>query len=107
MLDLMSTGYDGSFMNMHAVSAEDALERLEAACLMANLGLGLTEIRRLIASTVNVIAVLHRLPSGSRKVTQIAELRGLENDRHVLQPLVRYNPETDKFETTGVKPSWE
>jgi len=107
LLEMTSVGHEGNLMTMHADSPEDALARLEAMCLMANLGLGLAEIRRLIASTVNVISVLHRLPSGNRKVVQIAELRGLEDDHYVLQPLMRYNPETDKFEMMGVKPSWE
>ncbi len=107
ILEIISVGYDGTFMTMHADHPEDALARLEAMCLMANLGLGLAEIRRLIASTVNVIPVLQRLPNGSRKVTQITEVRGLEDDRYVLQPLMRYNPEADTFEMTGAKPSWE
>ena len=107
ILELISVGYDGSFMTMHAVSPEDALARLEAMCLTANLGLGLTEIRRLIASTLNVILVVHRRPTGARKVMQIAELLGLEDDRYVLQPLYRCNEETDTFALTGVKPSWE
>jgi pilus assembly protein CpaF len=107
ILEIISVGYDGTFMTMHADHPEDALARLEAMCLMANLGLGLAEIRRLIASTVNVIPVLQRLPNGSRKVAQITEVRGLEDDRYVLQPLMRYNPEADTFEMTGAKPSWE
>jgi len=93
-------------MTMHADSPEDALARLEAMCLMANLGLGISEIRRLIASTINVIPVLQRLPNG-RKVVQIAELCGLEDDRYLLQPLMRYNEAADQFEMTGAKPSWE
>ncbi len=106
ILDIISVGHDGAFMTMHADSPEDALARLEAMCLMANLGLGLTEIRRLIASTLHVIPVLQRLPTG-RKVVQISELRGLEDDRYVVQPLMRYNPETDRFEMTGARPGWE
>ncbi len=106
-LQIISVGYDGTFMTMHADNPEDALARLEAMCLMTNLGLGLPEIRRLIASTVNVIPILQRMSNGSRKVTQITEMRGLEDDRYVLQPLMRYNPETDTFEMTGAKPGWE
>jgi len=106
ILEIISLGHDGAFMTMHADSPEDALARLEAMCLMANLGLGISEIRRLIASTINVIPVLQRLPNG-RKVVQIAELCGLEDDRYLLQPLVRYNEAADQFEMTGAKPSWE
>ena len=47
------------------------------------------------------------MPNGSRKVTQVVELLGVENDRYILQPLMRYNMEKDALEKTGVKPSWE
>jgi pilus assembly protein CpaF len=107
MLQIMSRGHDGSLMTLHAVSPEDALARLEAFCLMANLGLGLVEIRALIASTIGLITFQQRLPNRQRKVMQIVEVRGLEHDRYVLQPLVRYNPDTDTFEMTGAKPGWE
>jgi pilus assembly protein CpaF len=107
VLDMIGSGYDGSIMTMHATSPQDALDRMEAMYLMANLGLGLTEIRRNIAANVNVIAYLERLPNGSRKVMDIVELLGLEDDRYVIQPLLRYNVETEKFERSGVKPSWE
>lgn len=106
VLDLMSRGYDGSFLTMHATSPQDALARMEAMYLMANLGLGLTEIRRTIAANVNVITYLERRPNGSRKVMDIVELLGLEDDRYVIQPLMRYDVATEQFELTGVKPSW-
>jgi pilus assembly protein CpaF len=107
ILQVLSMGYDGSFLNMHAISPEDALARMEAYCLTANAGLGLSEIRSLIASTVPVIAFLQRLPSGVRRVKQVVEVCGLEDDRYLLQPLYRYNPETDAFDSMDVKPSWE
>jgi hypothetical protein len=47
------------------------------------------------------------MPAGNRRIIEIAELRGLENDRYVLQPLYHYNPDNDLIESTGVKPSWE
>jgi pilus assembly protein CpaF len=91
-----------------ANSPEDALTRLEAMCLMANLGLGLGEIRALIASALQLIVVQLRLPDGRRRrVMHIVELRGLEDGRYVLQPLFRYDPASDKLEPTGAKPSWE
>ncbi len=105
-LQIMSRGHVG-LMNTHADSVEDALNRLEAMCLMANLGLGLSDIRRTIASALRLIVYQERLPSGKRKITQIVELRGLENDRYVLQPLFRYNPEKERLEATGAKPTWE
>jgi pilus assembly protein CpaF len=73
---------------------------------MANLGLGLNEIRTLIVTALQLITYQERLPSGKRKVTQIVEICGLENGRYVLQPLFRYNPETDSIDPTGAQPSW-
>lgn len=104
-LQIMGRGHIG-LMNTHADSTEDALGRLEAMCLMANLGLGLGEIRRTITSGLRLILYHEKLPEG-RRVTQITELRGLENDRYVLQPLFRYNHEKKLLEATGAKPSWE
>ena len=107
ILDLVNVGHDGSMMTMHANSPEDALARVEAMCLMANLGLGLAEIRAMIASALNLISYQQRLPDGRCRITQITEVLGLENDRYVLQPLMRYNPETDAWQALLAKPSWE
>lgn len=105
-LQLASTGFDGSLMSLHANNAEDALARLEAMCLMANIGLGLGEIRGVIASAVHVLTCQRRLANGARKLTEIVELRGLENDRYTLQPLMRYDEAGGQFEMFG-RPSWE
>ncbi len=107
ILQKMSIGHDGCLTCIHATSAEDALNRLEAYCLMSNLGLGLDEIRNLIASSLNLITVLHYLPDGKRKITDVVEIRGLDKDRYILQPLMRYNPEADKFEKLPVEPGWD
>ncbi|HKZ83764.1 MAG TPA: ATPase, T2SS/T4P/T4SS family [Anaerolineae bacterium] len=106
VLQIMSRGHSG-MTTMHATSVEDALSRLEAMCLMANMGLGLGDIRTLIASAIHVITHQEKMRDGSRRVMQIAELRGVENDRYVLQPLMRYNPDTGKLEATGSLPGWE
>jgi pilus assembly protein CpaF len=107
MLQAFSSGYDGSLANIHATSVKDALNRLESFCLMANLGLGLAEIRQLIASGIQLIIMLERLPDGSRKVIEIAELRGLEDRRYVLQPLMRFNRESQQSDFIAVKPGWQ
>ena len=91
----------------YANSPADALARLEALCLMANLGLGLGEIRALVASAIQLITFQQRLPDGRRKVMQIVELRGLDNERYVLQPLFRYDPAQDKLEPAGARPAWD
>jgi pilus assembly protein CpaF len=106
-LEIFNRGHDGSLATLHASSSENALARLETMCLMANLGLGLPEIRILIASAIQLITYQQLLPNGRRKLTQIVELRGLENGRYVLNPLFRYNPETDTIEASGAKPSWQ
>jgi pilus assembly protein CpaF len=107
VLQAIGNGYDGSLTNIHATSVEDSLNRLESFCLMANLGLGLPEIRLLIAGGIQLIVQQERLPDGSRKIVEIAELRGVENHRYILQPLMRYNKDAQKTEFTGVKPGWE
>jgi pilus assembly protein CpaF len=105
-LNIFNMGHDGGLTLVHANSPEDALSRLETMCLMASWGLGLTEIRTLIASALQLITYQERLPDDSRKLTHMVELCGLENGRYLLQPLFRYNPETKKIESTGSQPSW-
>lgn len=105
-LQLFSTGHAG-ITTMHATNPENALTRLESMCLMANLGLGMEDIKQLIASAVKLITYQERLPNGRRRVTQVTELKGLEDGRYILQPLMRYNHETEKLEATGIKPTWE
>jgi pilus assembly protein CpaF len=104
-LEVLSRGHSG-MATIHANNPEDALARLESLCLMANLGLGLGEIRSLIVSALRVITCQEHLPSGKRRMMQIVELAGLGDDRYVLQPLARYNPETDRLEVTGIQPGW-
>ncbi len=105
-LQVMSVGWN-AIAPIYATSPEDALARLETFCLMANLGLGLSEIRRLIASAVQLITYQQRLPDGSRKFTHFVELEGLDDDLHYkLKPLFRYNPDTDKLERTDLQPKW-
>jgi pilus assembly protein CpaF len=105
-MELFSRGHMG-LTTLHANSPEDALTRLETMCLKANLGLGLGEIRALIASALQLIVYHERLPDGKRRVLQIVELRGVENGRYVLQPLFRYNHDTGHLEAMGVRPGWE
>jgi len=99
-LEILGRGLSG-MMTLHADSAEDALLRLESMCLMSNLGLGLGQIRRLIAAAVRLItyqAVVVQNGRQGRCLTQIVELTGLENDRYILQPLFRYNPDVNALE---------
>jgi pilus assembly protein CpaF len=101
VMQIFSNGYAGITL-IHADSLENALTRLEGMCLMANLGLGLDEIRQTIVSALRLVLYQECLePNRRRKVTKICELRGLENGRYVLQPLARYNLETNSFEIIG------
>ena len=79
---------------------------VEFPVLLQNMGLGLNEIRTLIASALQLITYQELLIDGSRKVTHIVELCGLENGRYLLQPLFRYDPEIRKIESTGNQPGW-
>ncbi len=106
-LQVMSIGYNAITI-IHATSPEDALSRLETFCLMANLGLGLAEIRRLIASAIQLITYQEHMPDGSRKFMQFVELAGLEGDlRYKLKPLFRFNADKRTLEHTGEHPAWE
>jgi pilus assembly protein CpaF len=107
VLQHFGSGYDGSLATIHGKSVQDALARLESYCLMADLGLGLAEIRTLIASGIQLITYQERLADGTRKLTDMVELRGVENQRYVLQPLMRYEGENGRFQFTGMVPTWE
>jgi pilus assembly protein CpaF len=105
-MQIFANGHTG-ITTIHATSTENALTRLEAMCLMANLGLGLDDIRDMITSAIRLVIHQEALtPNGDRKITQISELRGLQNGRYTLQPLMHYNADTDAFEMTGAKPGW-
>jgi len=105
-MEVMSRGHTG-LTTLHANSPEDALARLEGMCLMANLGLGLDEIRVLIAAAIQLITFQRHMPDGSRKMLEVVELRGVENGRFVLERLFRFDPEKGRLASTGIKPSWE
>lgn len=106
LLQIFGTGLSG-MTSIHATSAADALARLEALCLMANLGLGLAEIRAMIVSAFRLIVCQRRFADGSRRLIEITELLGLDEGRYLLQPLMRDNAETRQLERTPAKPGWE
>ncbi len=86
-LQAMNTGHDGSLTTVHANSPHDAIARLETLVLMAGFDLPLRVIRQQIASAVNLIVQQERLRDGSRKVTRITEVQGMEGDNVVLQDI--------------------
>ncbi|RLV56675.1 CpaF family protein [Aeromicrobium phragmitis] len=91
MLQAMNTGHDGSLSTLHANSPRDAMARLETLVLMAGMELPLRAIREQAASAVDVIVHLSRLRDGSRRVTHVTEVLGVENDTVVLQDLFTFD----------------
>ena len=85
MLQAMNTGHDGSLSTVHANSPRDAIARLETLALMAGMDLPLRAVREQIASAVDVIIQVTRMRDGSRKVTHITEVLGMEGDAVTLQ----------------------
>ncbi len=94
MLQAMNTGHDGSLTTVHANTARDALSRLENMVMMAGFDLPSTAIREQVASAVNLIVQQNRLPDGSRKIVQIAEVTGREGATILMQDIF-------VFEQTG------
>ncbi len=95
MLQAMNTGHEGSMTTIHANNPRDALRRIETMVMMAGMDLPLKAIREQIASSINVLVHLDRMQDGTRKVTQITEVQGMEGDTFTLQDIFI-------FEQTGV-----
>jgi len=95
MLQAMNTGHDGSMTTIHANTPRDAVARIETMCLMAGMDLPARAIREQIVSAVNIFVQQSRLKDGTRKVTQITEVTGMEGDVMVLQDIF-------VFEQTGI-----
>ncbi|WP_347108049.1 CpaF family protein [Paenarthrobacter sp. S56] len=85
MLQAMNTGHDGSISTVHANSPRDAVARLETLVLMAGMDLPLRAIREQIASAVNLIVQISRLRDGTRRITHVTEVQGMEGDIVTLQ----------------------
>jgi len=91
MLQAMNTGHDGSITTLHANSPRDATSRLETLVLMSGLNLPLRIVREQIASAVDLIVQQSRFRDGSRKVTSITELIGMEGDIIVLNEIFKFS----------------
>ncbi|MCC7518438.1 MAG: Flp pilus assembly complex ATPase component TadA [Verrucomicrobiae bacterium] len=90
MLQAMNTGHDGSLTTVHANAPRDALARMETMVLMAGMDLPVRAIREQIASAIHVIIQQDRFSDGTRKVTSVTEIVGMENDVITMQELFRY-----------------
>jgi pilus assembly protein CpaF len=91
MLQAMNTGHDGSLTTIHANTPRDALSRIETLTLMAGFDLPIRAIREQIAGAVDLIVQLTRLRDGSRRITHITEVLGMEGDVIVLQDLYLFD----------------
>jgi pilus assembly protein CpaF len=114
MLQAMNTGHDGSLTTLHANSTRDALARLETMVLMSGMELPVRAIREQIASSVNVILQQARFADGSRKITAISEVSGMEQDVITMQDIFRFKQEgfddqgamVGRFVATGFVPKF-
>jgi pilus assembly protein CpaF len=115
MLQAMNTGHEGSLSTLHANSPRDSLARLETMVLMAGMDIPVTAVREYISSALNLIIQLGRMRDGSRRVTQITEVVGMEGDVITLQDIFEYDyraqpsEEGDlpgKIVATGIRPSF-
>jgi pilus assembly protein CpaF len=113
MLQAMNTGHDGSITTIHANSPRDALSRLETMTLMSGMDLGVRAVRDQMASAIDLIIHQARLKDGSRRVTHITEIVGMEGDVITLQDLYLFDfragmDEHGKFlghlKPTGLRP---
>ncbi|WP_318476844.1 CpaF family protein [Photobacterium leiognathi] len=92
MLQAMNTGHDGSMSTLHANTPRDAISRVESMVMMASLNQPIDAIRRTIVSAVHLIIQVNRQRDGSRKITSIAEVVGLEGNNVVLEELYKFQP---------------
>jgi len=114
MLQAMNTGHDGSMTTLHANTPRDALARMETLVLMAGFDLPIRAIREQIASAVDAVVQIERMRDGSRKVTSITEVVGMEGDIVTMQELIRYQAKgvdanakvLGEFQYTGVQPHY-
>ncbi len=103
MLQAMNTGHDGSLTTLHANTPRDALARLETLVLMAGLDLPVKAIREQIASAVQIIVQQSRFADGSRKISHITEISGMEVDIITLQDIFTFKQEgfTEDYKVRG------
>jgi pilus assembly protein CpaF len=112
MLQAMNTGHDGSMTTVHANTPRDSLSRLETQVLMGGVELPSKAIRQQISSAIDIIVQLNRLRDGSRRITAISEVVGMEGDTITMQDIFVMKAEgmdqqgnlKNEFELTGVRP---
>ncbi|HEY5539828.1 MAG TPA: CpaF family protein [Coriobacteriia bacterium] len=115
MLQAMNTGHDGSLCTVHANSPRDAMSRLETMVLMAGFDLPVRAIRQQVTAALDLVVHLTRLRDGSRRVTHITEVEGMEGESVVMQDIAYYDfsagvDEDGRFrghlKSTGIRPKF-
>ena len=114
MLQAMNTGHDGSLTTIHANSPREAVSRLEVMVSMANSGMAMNSIRQQIASSVNLLIQAARMSDGSRRVTSITEVTGMEGSVVSLQEVFAFEKfgldenkrVMGRFHATGIRPKF-
>ncbi len=114
MLQAMNTGHDGSLTTIHANSPRDAIARMETMAMMANLNLPEKAVRKQIASAVTIVLQVSRFADGTRRVTHISEITGMEDDVVSMQDVFMFekhgvSPEgktIGAFTATGIRPKF-
>jgi pilus assembly protein CpaF len=114
MLQAMNTGHEGSLTTVHANSVRDALARVENMVSMANLNIPERAVRHQIASAIHAVVQVARLSDGTRKVTSVSEVTGMDNESIVMQDIFVFDrrgiDENGKvrgaFRATGVRPQF-
>jgi pilus assembly protein CpaF len=112
MLQAMNTGHDGSLTTIHANSPRDALYRLDTMVAMANLNIPDKAVRQQIASAIEIVVQIARMTDGTRKVTAISEITGMEGEVITMQDIFLFEKTAlrqdgkvcGRFKATGIRP---
>jgi pilus assembly protein CpaF len=112
MLQAMNTGHDGSLTTIHANTPRDALYRLDTMIAMADLNIPDKAVRQQVASAVDLIVQVSRQADGTRKVTAVTEITGMEGDVITMQDIFLFEKGglapggkvTGRFRATGIRP---
>src|ERR1051325_3283602 len=114
MLQAMNTGHDGSLTTVHANTPRDALARIETMAMMANLNLPEKAVRRQMASAINLVVQISRFNDGTRRVTYLSEITGMEEDIVSMQDVFVFEKQgisqdgrvVGAFTATGIRPKF-
>jgi pilus assembly protein CpaF len=114
MLQAMNTGHDGSLTTIHANSPRDAISRMETMALMANLNLPERALRQQISSAITIVIQVSRMSDGTRRVTHLVEITGMDEDVVSMQDIFLFEKRgvgpgghvLGQFSATGIRPKF-